>query len=343
MQVTARESVRGLGSFFGMMWSGDPGRTANLLDVVQNSGAKMLRLEIKPGAQFQTDIDNTFERADARGITILPYFGSGAFPKANTTNRKHWVEYAEKMVKKYGPDGNLNHPAKAWEIWNEPNKRQAVNKPAQEEGDVNPKDFAGFLKAMSGSLRSSSKEPIEVLAPGMFSFRSSENNHMTMLPKVFMERMDNELSSLGDPNAYDAFSLHPYVFGVHKRPPTENNRKQIVKAIQGSIYRLHKVDPEKDIWITELGFPVRNDVPVINPAPEGKVPRVKLSLQKQLIQASFAMMRNHRGPLNIAHAFYYNIEDLPGSHNWEYRCGLRDANGNERPAWNAYRALAHGE
>ena len=54
-----------------------------------------------PDPGLQTEIDEAFEEAAKRDITILPYFGSGPLPKAGTKNRENWIKYAKEVVKKY--------------------------------------------------------------------------------------------------------------------------------------------------------------------------------------------------------------------------------------------------
>jgi hypothetical protein len=102
------------------------------------------------------------------------------------------------------------------------------------------------------------------------------------------------------------------------------------------IAAVHDYEPKKPLWITELGFSVSN---VRNP---GKVPPVTNSLQRQLVRASFSMMQNSRKELNIAHVFYYNIQDesLGG---WEFHSGLLTVNNRARPAWTAFSSLAGGK
>jgi hypothetical protein len=343
MDLTSSAKKAGPEEFYGMMWSGDLTKMwdQNIWEAVERSGAKMLRLVIAPGDQ--AEVDKAFEAAAARDITILPYFGSGGFPKAGTENRENWIKYAKEMVKKYGPDSSFSHPVEVWEIWNEPNMHFDVDGYPDQEGNVNPEKFAEFFKEMSEALTSTSEKEIEVLAPGLYGYRVGGCHpecHLT--PRKFMIRMDKRLSELGASNAYDALSLHPYVFKVGKRgnqhsPKDASDVKQVTKAIKRVITGLHSLSG-KPLWITELGFPVAN------PAKKGNVPVVSKPIQKLLVKASFSMMQNNRKRLNIPHAFYYNIQDDPKlARGWEYYSGLLDAQGRARPAWTAYSNLAGGK
>ncbi len=342
LELIASEGKAGPGDFYGMMWSGNLKKmqSEKFWEAMERSGAKMLRLVVAPGGQGE--VDKVFKAAAERDITILPYFGHGAFPQENTKNRENWIEYAEEMVKKYGPSSSFSHPVKVWEIWNEPNMRFTEAVGPEEEGNINPEEFAGFFKEMAEALRSASGGGIQVLTPGLFGYRNGGCHpecHLT--PRVFLERMDKELAKLEYSNAYDAVSLHPYIFKIGKRhhqhpPRDEGDVKRVSKAIKRVIAGVHKLKPGKPLWITELGFPVAN------PGNKGKVPEVTNSIQKLLVQASFSMMQNNRKGLNIARAFYYNIQDH-AKLGWEYHSGLLTLKGVARPAWASYSNLAGGE
>ena len=342
LDLIASESKAGPGGFYGMMWTGKLKRMReeNTYEAIENSGAKMLRLAVYPGDQ--TEIEKAFNEAAKHDLTVLPYLGSGAFPKG-VELRESWIEYAKDLVKKYGPDSSFSHPVITWEIWNEPNMPFALaDHPAEEEGTVNPEAFAGFFKEMSEALRSASKKGIQVMAPGLYGYRSRGCHPAChLIPREFLKRMDQELSKLGYSNAYDAVSLHPYVFRVgkvnHQHAPRDaGDVKQASGAIRRVITGVHAIHPEKPLWVTELGFPVAN------PGNSGNVPEVTNQIQKNLVEASFSMMQNNRKRLNIAHPFYYNIQDTsqPG---WEYHTGLLTLQGNVRPAWTAFSKRAGGK
>ena len=343
MELTASESKAGPGSFYGMMWTGNLKKMQkeNIYEAVERSGAKTLRLLISPAEQ--TLDEEAFEEATSSHVNVLPYFGSGPFPKAGTPNRANWINFAETMVEKYGPGSSYSRPVTNWEVWNEPNM-PFKGRSDEQEGKVNPQAFAGFLKEMSEALKSAAKEKgvVQILAPGLFGYRvpgCHPECHLT--PRVFLKRMDQKLTELGTPGAYDAISLHPYVFKTGEgrqqhAPRDEGDVRRISSAIKRVITSVHALKPSKPIWVTEVGFPVEN------PGNKANVPPVTNSIQKLLVHASFSMMQNNRERLNIAHAFYYNIQDdaLAG---WEYHSGLLRLNGSARPAWTAYSNLAGGK
>ena len=351
MDLTPSEKEAGPGDLYGMMWTGNLKKMhdQNIYEAVERSGAKMLHLGVGPGDQ--TEIDYAFKVAAESGITVVPGLGSGPFPKPGSPARTDWIEYAKKIVEKYGPGSSFSTPAKAWVIWNEPNMSHVdkVNDPEQQQGAVNPEGFASFFKEMSDALRSGAKGEIakgemEVLTPGLYGYRSPGCHpecHLT--PRAFMKGMDEKLLELKSSNAYDAMALHPYVFkiGEHgKQQPPKNGEevKEVTKVIKRVITGLHSLHSGKPLWITELGFPVAN------PEKAGNNPPVTPPIQKLLVKASFSMIQNNRKRLNIPHAFYYNIQDDPASGRvWDYFSGLLNAQGKPRPAWTAYSNLAGGQ
>jgi len=93
-----------------------------------------------------------------------------------------------------------------------------------------------FFKEMADAMRHASlegtnKEGIEILAPGMFGYRSSgsgiEGLHQT--PHKFLKVMDGQIGK----NAYDAFSIHPYVFKVGQHQPLHGpeNKLQDIREV----------------------------------------------------------------------------------------------------------------
>ncbi|HYH54218.1 MAG TPA: LamG domain-containing protein, partial [Solirubrobacterales bacterium] len=343
--LTPSEEVAGPNDFYGMMWTGDlkKMREQSIYEAVERSGAKMHHIGISPYAD-QVEIDRAFKAAAKSDITVLPGLGGGPYPKPGTPARAKWLQYAKDMVQAYGPGSSFSHPAKAWVIWNEPNMSHLdkVTNSNEEEGAVNPEGFAEFFKEMSEALRSASKGKIQILTPGFYGYRVGGCHpqcHLT--PRVFLKRMDEQLKALSYSNAYDGMALHPYVFKIGERgrqhaPRDEADVKQLSIAIRRVIAGVHKLHPDKPLWITEIGFPVAN------PGNKAKVPPVTNHIQRLLVQATFSMMQNYRIHLNIPHAFYYNIQD-DAKAGWEYHSGLLTLKGNARPAWSPYSELAGGK
>ena len=346
--------------FYGMMWSGDIKKMvdANAFEAIKNSGARMLRVVVPA-----PNVDEAFKEAHKYGLGVLPYFSSGPIPKPKTEARKHTLEEAENVVKLYGPSGESGYHAKVWEIWNEPNMPQPVdpNQPTllengELQGHVDPQEFAVFYKEVAERMKSVAPS-IELLAPGLFGYRENEKKNdevVHLKPKSFLRQFNKELEELGYEDPYQGASLHPYIFKTRlkvKNPKTgkvevtkahapkdEDDAKQVRNEIKGMIIGVDHADMGQHVWVTELGFPVTSQNP--DGTPDKKIPQVEPSEQRELLHWTFSMMHASSGALRIDHAFYYNIEDLPG-HVWYHHSGLLTGKG-PRPAWTAYSKLAGG-
>jgi hypothetical protein len=334
-------------NFFGIDWDGDISQMANAGDfkAIQDSGAKLFRFvvaENNESAQAEA-----FVEAESHGLSALPYLGQGAFPKTAKA-QKNFFKFAKEMINKYGPSGT-SYQANTWEIWNEPNMFHPTGN-SELQGEVKPEEFAEFYKKLVTEIRSVAPT-INILAPGLFGYKSHKKGptgHDT--PRGFLKTFDKTLKEapeLKDP--YDGISLHPYVFKTrnpkkkHEKahvPRDEFDAKQVRGEIKGMIWGVHKQSVEdlktsKQIWVTELGFPVRSE-------DHKSIPPVTQHEQELLLHASFSMLLHNPGNLTVAHAIYYNIQDLPND-SWEHNAGLLEGSGKPRPAWEAFRKLAGGK
>jgi hypothetical protein len=341
------------GNFFGMMWDGNIAQMvrANTFDAIENSGAKMFRFVVAPGAE----VSKSFNNAASHNLTPLPYLGQGAFPKPGTEAATNFINYAKNMVQTHRSE------ADTWEIWNEPNMRFQLNpgqippifETNQVQGNVRPAEFAAFYKELVKGIRSVSTG-VHILTPGLFGYRASVKGHLT--PRSFLKQFNEALETTPKlENPYGSVSLHPYVFktrtaedvkrhrGAHA-PKDEEDAKQVRNEVKGMIKGVRKLEKHmlgenKPIWVTELGFPVRSEE---DGHSSKSIPPVDPTEQKLLLRASFAMLLGSRKSLEIEHAFYYNIEDLPGP-SWEHHAGLLNENHRPRPAWTAFSTLADGK
>jgi hypothetical protein len=362
------------GNFFGMMWTGEWEQTVQpqVLAAVKNSGARILRLGMNYESQFQEIYERIFRAASNRGITILPGLGGGAWP-TDEAGQNTWKKYAKEVVAKYGPGGSFwngianPHPVVAWEIWNEPNlptnspfpnptKQEIENDPKAPYKKIGAEQFGLFFhKVAEGLKEGAGGHQIEVLAPGLFSFGSSncEGGECHLSPANFLGQM-------GHQSDYDAVSLHPYVFkvkGSSGTPHAPTGPDQVVKVVEKIENFIRDVRDElgtlkeggKEIWVTEAGFPVK--YPNENPL----FPGVTEAVQKEEIESTFGMMKAKHNSLDIAHAFYYNIQDFrcmqyfvvrgfckaAGEEHdaWDAHSGLRKGKGGNRQGWSAYASL----
>jgi hypothetical protein len=96
---------------------------------------------------------------------------------------------------------------------------------------------------------------------------------------------------------------------------------------------VHKA-AKKPVWVTEVGFPVENNIN------REAFPPVTEEVQSRMLRASFAMMEDGRERLGISHVFYYNIQDR-NSDGWDWHCGLLSYKGAKRLAFFQYGFFAN--
>jgi sugar lactone lactonase YvrE len=353
------------GDFFGMMWTGDFGQTGypHVLSAVKNSGARVLRIVLARGQTLQPKYEEIFRYASHRGITILPYLGQGPWP-TSLEEQDEWRKFAKNMVEKYGPGGSFwngsGHPITTWEIWNEPNLKS--NSPITQVKDprdpyewIAAEEFGNLFHKMSAGLKEGAKGNIEVLAPGLFSFGTSncDGNECHLSPANFLGQMDHT-------DDYEGVSLHPYVFkvkgsssephaptGAHQVEEVEEKVENYIRNVRQKLIGLS--EGNKKIWVTELGFPVKNEN-----GDTATFPPVTEAVQREEVEATFGMMKAKHDSLGIAHAFYYHIQDARCSQwqhetygcdigeegkKWDSHSGLRKGGGGNRPAWKGYASV----
>lgn len=354
------------GDYFGMMWSGDIDKTATapMMRAVRHSGAKFLRLDLHPSLvpnAASAKLRRIVQEAAGRGITILPYFGWGWPDQKSVESKGVWTEYIKEMVETYGPNGSFwaeyqgtDKPMEVWEIGNEPNL--GGNGPDKEKplSRQEIEEYGGRFALASATAKSAAASKggsIQILLSGLFSTSPtgcSEKNGKTECHtdvKDFIRKM-------GHDSSYSAISLHPYVLGLGKGnlAPTDskadlNQVKEIThkKIVEARQALEEEGEGNKNVWITEIGWPTANQTSGVKPVTE--------AAQKALIESTFEMLKADHQVLHIAHVFYYNIQDntkpaepnVSERFNWDHFSGLRKAGGKRKPGWEGFANEAGGD
>ncbi|HST68100.1 MAG TPA: hypothetical protein VLI94_00395 [Solirubrobacterales bacterium] len=322
--------------FFGLMWSGELSQATSPshMEVVEHSGAKYFRVTLDWGAKNNFGwwiYDSIFQHAWERDVQIIPYIygnhnGSSQFPTEAEYGPpgSGWETWLYELVQRYGYGGSFwagkanPLPVGAWEIWNEPNL--IGNNPGGAKAQ--PQNYARFLKRSASALRAAQGTvPISVLFGGLISIASNGGN---LSVKDFLQGA-SEVPETGA--AFNGLSLHPYSFAL----------KQQEAGVQGNVtgarQNLSQIfSPTKSIWITELGWPAAPDAPE-DPLHE----RVSEQEQANLLTGTFNWIKGQAEAMNIQSLLYYNVRDL-NLNRWDYRTGLRRADGTFRPSWSAFQA-----
>jgi Ricin-type beta-trefoil lectin domain/Ricin-type beta-trefoil lectin domain-like len=344
-------------SFVGLMWSGDDRIESNPaeMEVIYNSGAKMLRWPVNvdyltsEAAWEQTE--TVFKEAAERGIRILPNLDGGQ-DLVKEGRAAEWRAFIAKAIERLGYNGKVwgkttnDLPPTWWEVGNENN----YYKWNPGEIEVNPELFGKYIRISAEALdAASTTDPDQkVVLGGLISanIKIVENPQ----PGVEVNKqlpVAEFIETMKEGRGYfDALGLHPYAFLSDGHEPrttaqVKDVREKVRTFIAEARNALDRIGASsKQIWITELGWPVEA------PTDAGH-PHVQEDEQAELISYSFSMIMNRASQFKIAHVLYYNHRDHPdgntaGSpwYNWAYQCGLRKNNGEFRQSWWAFRKQA---
>ncbi len=129
----------------------------------------------------------------------------------------------------------------------------------------------------------------------------------------------------GYASSFNGLSLHPYWF--------QGNESEKITGVENNIGIARTALNEfagtaKTLWITELGWPV---------AGTGK-PSVSAQEQANLLKGIKSSAETYKTQLVTWYFYKDTAAGVDGT--WDQHAGLRDFNGNFRPAWSAYQAEA---
>jgi len=284
------------------------------------------RIETAPGRYALADYDALVGDAARAGLTVLPVlYGTPAFRAAPAPGRtaspprdsEAIGPFARALVARYGPSGSFwrahpgvpRRPARAWQIWNEPNLGRYWR------GRPDAAAYAGLLRAASTAIRSVDPRA-ELVTAGLPDTRRG----------VRLATYLRQLYAAGARGTFDTVGVNLYA-----RTPggvlLAARRTRQVMARYG--------DDRARIWITELGW--ADDGPrssfTVGRAAQARSVRDALRLT-----AASARLLRLRGTV------YYAWKDLPPYPGigdfWGLHTGLLDESGAPKPALAAFTAGA---
>ena len=344
--------------FMGMMWSGDKIKTLNsgMMNAVKHSGANIYRMALHPNIYNENEWKSFFQQAANRGIRILPDVAIGW---ADEGEKQILLKFTREMVEKFGPNGSYwannsgaDRPVTAWELGNEPNLASNTTHPGDPYTKARAEEFGDHFAEYAAAARNGAQnrgQEIEVLLAGLFT-TGPTGCHGEGSNRECSKEAADFIEDMGHNSSYDAVSVHPYVFKVGKNPhapncgPEPQCNTDLTDAANRVYSNIDKVrnalrnenENNKEIWVTELGFPTDTNNP-------STFPSVTEGTQEKLIDATFNRIKANHKDLGVSHLFYYNIQDDPNKVTWDYRSGLRRGKGKNRPAWEAYARQASGD
>lgn len=311
------------------------------------------QVEMQQGTYDWTVTDWLMETANAFEIDIYPmvlYPPDWAFAADRQQQPGHftrppapenYVAYAAFVaasIARYGPDGDAPidfRPIPAWEIWNEPNHDDFWS-PKQDY-----REYVELLKTTASTVRTLFPD-IQLVHGGL-----ATADYVWILQCYQLDENYGQY--------FDVLSVHPYFIDPATGPRTPCEMDEVdddglaalgfIGSVRdpgffGKVYNLRNLmhlmsdpNPDKPIWITEVGFFV-GDIPgAIDPA--GHAQRMRQTVEYAWEHFTTEPYLDLPLAVNAPRLFWFNYQDygdqsLPGS--W----GLLDQEGNRRPAYEAF-------
>lgn len=342
------------GNFWGVIPQATP--TLEQLQRLKRGGVDSIRIPVvwssvqptRNGPIDWSSVDRQIEEATLAGIEVLPglsgvptwavpsIFVPGShqsikaprnLPAAGAAGRG-WTTFVRAAVERYGPGGSFwaerpalpPRPAKAWQIWNEPNFEYFVARP-------NPAEYAKLVKLAFAAARG--VDPgAKIVLGGLFA-RPAEATLRRKPPLAyfasdFLDRMYAAVP--GIKSKFQGIALHPYTSSYQRLTPYIEEVRTVLKANH---------DAGKGLWITELGWSSERPTP-------GNSFAKGLAGQKQQLQGAFALLRAKQRLWHIQRVYWFAIDDQQETCNFCDGSGLFRDGFIPKPAWSAYVGFAGG-
>jgi polysaccharide biosynthesis protein PslG len=251
-----------------------------------------------------------------------------AVPPLKGKALRAWKTFVKTAVNRYKKGGAFwrkhptvpVHPAKSWQIWNEPN----LTKYFAKRGNPNrspahaPKAYAKLVKATDKAVRQADGHAQVILA-GL----SAGLKNKKLEPKKFIKKL---LGVKGIKKHFDAAALHPYAPKLKK---FESRVSEFRRALNKNGAK------KKPIWLTEVGWGSAHDRHGLNKGPAG---------QAKLLKQSFNTTLKHRKRWKVKHVYWFDWRDPPASApigcSFCGSAGLLRHDGSTKPAYKKFKRFA---
>lgn len=241
------------GPLFGVnthfMWHG-PSRTANELSWMRAAGITTARFDLTWGdlepargyfdPAVVSKLDNVLEAMQASGVQpIIMVLSTPGWANNNAgrwvppTNMQDYADALRYLAARYA----ARSPGVVWEVWNEPND------PHFWQPSPNAGQYAALLRAAYKAIKD--VDPAATVLGGSILFND--------------RKYLDHLYAAGARGYFDALSLHPYTTaGIGPSDPDSAHNgyfSYLLTAPQMEQEMAKYGDPNKPIWITEMGWP----------------------------------------------------------------------------------------
>jgi hypothetical protein len=277
----------------------------DILDLVKGAGIGWIRDEVywseveKESGAFRLPpaYDCYLKAAQARGIKVLLildfsnslYTGSEKRAPVTEAERRAFARYCREVVTRCTRLG-VRH----YEIWNEPNA-STFWRPRP-----NPEDYARLLEAAYGACKQAD--------PGATVLGCSTSG----IDLDFIGRVKDA----GGMRFMDGVSFHPY---CQPLPPE--------RRLLTDISKVHKLAPDKPLWITEFGYPTH-----AGPAGVDEETQANYLVRAFLLARCFPSVKRF--------SWYDFQDDGEDPDEAEFNFGLIRLDKTPKPAYRAYKTMA---
>lgn len=295
-----------------------------------------------------TAADQLVAGAAAAGLTVLPFVYDApswavtqvrvphsratapkTLPVKTGAQRSAWANFLELVVQRYGPSGSFwaanpsvpAAPIRTWQIWNEPNFKYFVTRP-------NPSDY-GKLVNISYSAIKSVDPGAKLILGGLFA-RPGEAKFKRKPPEAyyatdFLDQMYR--LTPGIKKKFTGVALHPYTAKYQLLTPEIEEVRTVLKA---------RHDPNKKLWITELGWSSEPPDPAHDAFAKGPAG------QARQLKGAFSLLRRKAAKWKLQRIYWFSVDDQPGICNFCGGSGLFGPGFVPKKSWFAYVKFAGG-
>jgi hypothetical protein len=314
----------------GVGWSGNPPNNNIEMPLVGKSGAETFRTPMGGGFGHLAEDDTWVENAAKANVTIHAEVSTSLTSLPTEHARAEFLEWVSFAVERWGYGGDFWYepahaslpyrPITTWEIGNEPN-----------QNGIDPVVYGKYLSQVADTIQTASQKKAQRFTDVLFAGILANEN--TGTGKASLQ---GALQYLTD--AYPYFGFNPNVKGVAIHPYENDASRFIngpsttrvgafkfaVEEFRKKLVLLANGGPVKSIWVTEAGWPAKNQYGI------GEAE------QANSLRQVVDYLREKESSMNIKSLVWYNFRDT-GSPLWDWHnwCGLR-ADDHFRQAWTAF-------
>ncbi|HEY1596857.1 MAG TPA: hypothetical protein VGF74_15780 [Thermoleophilaceae bacterium] len=308
------------------------------LSALRSAGVTMERLEVDwPSVEPQRgqwswrEFDKQFAITAQHGITMLPLLmaipgWAGGSQYQIGANQSGFANYVAQVVRRYGPRGSFwranpripYHPARSFEIWNEPYLAQFA------DGGPNPAAYARMFKAAAIAGHKAQPAARFLLAADA----SAQTASGSLIPWIApMYRAVPDLNRY-----FSGIAVHPYSAPHGPLDYTPGDTRFEFRRIEGVRHQfVARGAGKKPFWITELGWSTCPSSPGNCNNEAQQATYLRQAFQK--VKTSYRSW--------VSAMFVYNYRDSASVTNptdKERWFGLIRRDGSPKPAWQVLRA-----